>query len=368
MADNNLSQWDLIFDEFEDSLLKISQPTTIALVAVYAPLFVISLVGNVSVVLVVCRMHYMRKNKNYFLVNLCIADLLVTVLCVPVTLANVIYRRWIFGRVICKLAAFSQGVAVASSIYSLAALSLDRYLAIKHPALFRRLSNQSNGLKLIGIIWLVSMLFMMPMLYVHQVDRQQFPEFGFQLSVCIERWSSTESKSAFAGFMLVVAYVLPCSVIVACHYVICKTLNTTEIVTQEPDGGGGSECKRISRKRIALMLITLVVLFVVCWLPYNLASLYVDITNSRDASEILPFTLLLAHANSAANPVIYWILNIHFRNGLSIILTRGCTAIAGGKSRNGKSRPPLIVVHGAPVISRDEDDTLSGRMSQGDSV
>lgn len=107
--ETNASQWNMIFAEFEDSLLRIGEPAIVGLVVIYTPLFFVSLVGNISVILVVCRTQYMRKNKNYFLMNLSIADLLVTLICVPVTLGSVVYQRWIYGGAVCKLSAFFQG-------------------------------------------------------------------------------------------------------------------------------------------------------------------------------------------------------------------------------------------------------------------
>ncbi|XP_014664918.1 PREDICTED: orexin receptor type 2-like [Priapulus caudatus] len=350
--DVNVTAWDDIRREFEESLLTIKEPTTLALIVIYTLLFVMSLVGNVSVCVVVWRNHYMRKAKNYFLMNLSLADLLVTLICVPIILGSTLYRKWVYGVAMCKLAWFFQGVAVAASILSLTALSLDRYLAVKHPELFRRISNHKNGIKLLGLIWLVSAIFMMPLLYVRRVFEESLPEFGIQISFCVESWSSEASKQAFAIFMLIVVYSAPCSVIVYCHYVVCSTLSaTTNVSRQDSDTSGGCGNK-VSRRSIARMLIALVTCFVVCWLPYNICSLWFDLQQTSLGVQVLPFTLLLAHANSACNPILFWLLNNHFRNGINGIICCGGSSIYSPKHANATNMrsPPRIVIHHAPSI------------------
>jgi len=57
-------------------LEKYRQPQTIALMAGYAVVFLLSLAGNLLVLVVVLSNRAMRTTTNYFLVNLSIADLL----------------------------------------------------------------------------------------------------------------------------------------------------------------------------------------------------------------------------------------------------------------------------------------------------
>jgi len=57
-------------------LEKYRQPATMALIAGYSAVFLLSLVGNLLVLFVVLSNRAMRTNTNYFLLNLSIADLL----------------------------------------------------------------------------------------------------------------------------------------------------------------------------------------------------------------------------------------------------------------------------------------------------
>ncbi|XP_075214940.1 cholecystokinin receptor type A [Lycorma delicatula] len=66
-----------------------------------------------------------------------------------------------------------------------------------------------------------------------------------------------------------------------------------------------------SRRRLANMLVALVVVFATCWLPYVILKVYsIDPdANVNLIQNLLPFCLLLGHTHSAINPIVYWFLN-----------------------------------------------------------
>jgi hypothetical protein len=75
------------------------------------------------------------------------------------------------------------------------------------------------------------------------------------------------------------------------------------------------------RKKVAKMLIALVIVFAICWLPYYIVSLYLDFHYDSPSAmrfmTVLPFVILLGHANSALNPVLYFYSSKTFRTYLS---------------------------------------------------
>ena len=70
------SMWQMVKDDFEESLLTLSDTTTIVMIALYVPIFITSLIGNVLVLLVIVPNRRMWSVTNNFLVNLAAADLL----------------------------------------------------------------------------------------------------------------------------------------------------------------------------------------------------------------------------------------------------------------------------------------------------
>ena len=75
--DNFDGGFDAVLRDFRARHLeKYRRPQTIALIAGYAVVFLLSLTGNLLVLIVVLSNKAMRTTTNYFLVNLSVADLL----------------------------------------------------------------------------------------------------------------------------------------------------------------------------------------------------------------------------------------------------------------------------------------------------
>lgn len=91
-----------------------------------------------------------------------------------------------------------------------------------------------------------------------------------------------------------------------------------------------------SRRRVACILLLLAVVFAVCWLPYHIASLVVNL-NGNEYENLNKYLLLLGHANSALNPIIYCVLSKKFRSSTVKLLK--CDLMCLRKQQN-----PNIVV------------------------
>ena len=70
----------------------------------YCAIFLIGVVGNLTVVFVISCSRRLKKAVNMYLVNLCVADLLVLLLCMPTALTDLFAKdAWYFGAFMCKL-------------------------------------------------------------------------------------------------------------------------------------------------------------------------------------------------------------------------------------------------------------------------
>lgn len=56
------------------------------------------------------------------------------------------------------------GVAVAASVFTITAMSIDRYLAIRSPMAFRRVFNRRSTVLVIVTLWLVALGIFVPVL------------------------------------------------------------------------------------------------------------------------------------------------------------------------------------------------------------
>jgi hypothetical protein len=76
---------------------------------IYSTLFVVGLVGNFVVIYFVLFYKRLQTMTNKFITNLSVADLLVIIICIPVTASRYVTNKWIFGEIICRTSSFIQG-------------------------------------------------------------------------------------------------------------------------------------------------------------------------------------------------------------------------------------------------------------------
>lgn len=100
----------------------------------YISIFIFALLGNGIVTYIVFSSPRMRTVTNYFIVNLAVGDILLTLFCVPFSFFSIlILQYWPYGSVLCHLVNYCQAVSVLVSAYTLVAISVDRYSAILWP-------------------------------------------------------------------------------------------------------------------------------------------------------------------------------------------------------------------------------------------
>lgn len=103
----------------------------------------------------------MRTVTNYYLLNLSVADLLMSSLNCVFNFIFLLNNDWPFGALYCTVNNFIANLSVASSVFTLVAISLDRYIAIVKP--LRHRSRNKGKVVMVGI-WLLSAVLAFPCL------------------------------------------------------------------------------------------------------------------------------------------------------------------------------------------------------------
>lgn len=70
---------------------------------IYANIFLLGLIGNLSIVCLTFRHRHLRIVQNIFILNLALSDIIVCLLSLPFTPVTNVYKNWIFGQPICHL-------------------------------------------------------------------------------------------------------------------------------------------------------------------------------------------------------------------------------------------------------------------------
>ncbi|VDO50218.1 unnamed protein product [Haemonchus placei] len=131
----------------------------ILLSVIFFCVFTLSLMGNFLVIFtILSKTHRTRSITNFYLLNLAVADLLRSVVCMPLTLLSELTRCWLLGRMMCKTVAFLQPVGVCASAYTLAVIAVERYYAICRPLQSRKWKTKKRALITISMVWLFSFI------------------------------------------------------------------------------------------------------------------------------------------------------------------------------------------------------------------
>nr|XP_012595760.1 C-X-C chemokine receptor type 2-like [Microcebus murinus] len=284
-----------------------------AVVITSALVFLLSLLGNSLVMLVILCSCVSRSITDVYLLNLAMADLLFA-LTLPIWAASKV-NGWIFGTALCKLVSLLKEVNFYSGILLLACISVDRYLAIVHAT--RALTQKRHQVKFICLgTWALSLCLSLPVIIFRTTI---YPPSSSP--VCYEDMGNSTATWRMVLRILpqTFGFVLPLLVMLFCYGFTLRTLLKAHM----------------GQKHRAMRVIFAVVLvFLLCWLPYHLVLLADTLRRTQVISETckrgndidraLDATEILGFFHSCLNPFIYAFIGQKFRHGLlKILATHG---------------------------------------------
>ncbi|KAI5646493.1 7 transmembrane receptor (rhodopsin family) domain-containing protein [Phthorimaea operculella] len=322
----------------------------------YSAIFVIALVGNGLVCFVVHSSPRMKTVTNYFIVNLAVGDILMTVFCVPFTFVSTLaLRYWPFGAPMCKVVNYSQAVSVFVSAYTLLAISIDRYIVIMRP--LRPRLGKAQARMVVAAVWGGAMATAAPILVVSELKRPSEWHEYCRADVCLENWQKPEQFEQYTCALLLLQFALP----------LCALVGTYARIASAVWGGrppGEAQTLRDSRmqrskRKMIKMMVAVVVVFTVCWLPINVFIVLWTIYGDDDAWATwtgTPYVWFgchwLAMSHSCYNPIIYCYMNTRYRRGfkqekvdmLVVGVSSAVTGVPFQLLANRRGNIPLLVM------------------------
>jgi len=218
------------------------------IITMYSIITCLSVFGNSIVCYIVFSSRKMRTVMNFFIVSLALSDILMAVLCIPLTfIANLVINSWPFGETMCPIVSFFQVVTVFMSSFTLVAISLDRYWAIVHP--LRSKMTKRQGFFVISLIWLLSVAIPIPTAVksrVHQyINDSNAPYF------CEEIWENITAQSVYNVLLLLFQYFIPLGILIFTYGRIILVL----WIKKTPGEAVSDRDKRMSRSKKKVMSI-----------------------------------------------------------------------------------------------------------------
>lgn len=284
--------------------------------AIYIFIFVIGICGNVLVCYVVFRNKSMQTVTNYFITNLALSDILLCTFAVPFTPLYMFMRQWVFGRVLCHLVPYAQGVSVYISAFTLMSIAIDRFFVIIYP--FKPRLQVSVCYIIIFSVWGLAGLLTLP----YGIFMDLIPtDSGLY---CDEVWPYESSRKAFGFSTSILQFVVPFIIITFCYMKVCIKLKNRAKSKPGAKSAKKEEMERERTRRTNRMLITMVVIFGASWLPINIYNLIIDFYIPAASWSFLNVIFFISHAaamsSTCYNPFLYSWLNENFRKEFMIVL------------------------------------------------
>uniref|UniRef100_A0A3B4A6M1 Gastrin/cholecystokinin type B receptor n=1 Tax=Periophthalmus magnuspinnatus TaxID=409849 RepID=A0A3B4A6M1_9GOBI len=329
----------------------------------YSLIFLISVFGNLLIIIVLALNKRMRTVTNSFLLSLAVSDLMMALFCMPFTLIPNILEDYIFGEAMCKITAYFMGISVSISTFSLVAIAIERYSAICNPLKSRSWQTRSHAYRVITLTWVLSLLLMVPYPVFSAIKCFDKPG-GVKGHMCRLIWPSSQAEQAWYMILLFLLFFIPGVVMMVAYGLISRELYkgiqfelsqsqeqngaTRPMISDDDDGcyiqkktpssvemptlsaanaakterarSNTSEAKLQAKRRVVRMLMVIVALFFICWMPLYIVNTWkaFDPKTIMKALSGAPisFIHLLSYTSACVNPVIYCFMNTRFRKAL----------------------------------------------------
>uniref|UniRef100_A0A8C6ZM63 Opsin-5-like n=1 Tax=Nothoprocta perdicaria TaxID=30464 RepID=A0A8C6ZM63_NOTPE len=270
----------------------------------------VSLSGNSLLLLVAYRKRSMLKPAEFFIVNLAVSDLSMTVTLFPLATSSFFAHRWLFDRAVCTIYAFCGVLFGLCSLSSLAVLSTVCCLKVCYPAYGNRFSPSHAGVLLL-CVWAYALLFATAPL----AEWGSYGPEPYGTACCITWNAASRQAVLYILALFVFCYLLPCLLILVSYALILwRVKGSRRAVRQHvsPRGRAPGVHGLVVKLSVAVCLG-----FLAAWTPYAIVALWAAL---GDASRVpaLAFVLSAVSAKSSTlyNPLVYLLFKPNFQRFL----------------------------------------------------
>ena len=302
---------------------------------VHSIIVVLGLLGNLLVIVTYAFYKKTKSMTDVYLLNVAVADVLFVVV-LPLIIYNE-QNNWAMGVIACKVLRGAYSLNLYSGMFLLGCISGDRYLAIVCASSSRYLRSRtlvySHAICL--VVWVMALLLSLPTIIYSQLyyynpetlmvdltnSTVTIPPLGGNFSPhtastemdppveCILVFEETQDvmKILIPSLQMAIGFLLPLMVMVFCYTCVILTL---------------LKARNFQRLRAVRVVLTVMLVFILCHLPYNLTLLVYTITlwdQKECSAEIslqmgLHLTQTLAFLHCCLNPFLYAFMGVRFRS------------------------------------------------------
>ncbi|XP_074482758.1 2-oxoglutarate receptor 1-like [Sebastes fasciatus] len=268
----------------------------------YGIICIVGLVGNVTAIGIYVTKLRPWKSSSIIMVNLALTDLLY-VLSMPFLIYYYVNEDWTLGDFMCRFVRFGFHFNLYGSILFLTCLAVFRYVVVIQPLIAAQVQRKFWGIIACSAVWIIAAAEIIPMLTMISFEESNNKTY------CLDFASSTDVYTVrwYGWLVTTLGFLLPLVVVFMCYIGIVKELANGPQTT--------SPCRMRARRVTVLILVV----FVVCFLPYHiLRVLRIETRNStcmveRNVHTAYIISRPLAGFNTFFNLALYTLSGDQFR-------------------------------------------------------
>ena len=304
-----------------------SNAERISKLCAYCFILMSSFFGNIFII--VYKHRDLRKTINYFIVNMAVSDLLLSLVVIPDQINQMVTDsfHWlvsgVLGLILCKLYIFTTSVSLLVSVQSLVWIAIDRFVAVVFPI---KLGLITGGIRTKAIIstWIFAGVFYFPLLVTSGLAESGNNTFCASVS----KKTTFLNKGSFEAYNwlhLTIRIFAPLFLITILYTAIAITLKRRRKALANTLPNVPEQRYLKKRRQATQMVIVILVLFYICVIPHTLLHFVYLWKHScaflRSFYSLAIFLLLLS---SVVNPIICLSFVESYRRGLKNIMCYFC--------------------------------------------
>ncbi|NXT68441.1 OPSO protein, partial [Chaetops frenatus] len=259
----------------------------------------LSLAENLAVILVTFKFKQLRQPVNYIIVNLSVADFLVSLTGGTISFLTYLKGYFFMGYWACVLEGFAVTFFGFVALWSLALLAFERYVVICRPLRNTHLRGKHAALGIV-FVWTFSFIWTIP------------PTTGWSSyttskigTSCEPNWySGAYDDHTYIITFFTTCFIVPLLVILVSYGKLVWKLKKVS------DAQSRLGTTRRPERQVTRMVVIMIVAFLICWMPYATFSILVTAYPSTELDPCL--TAIPAFFSKTAtvyNPIIYVFMN-----------------------------------------------------------
>uniref|UniRef100_A0A8C6PCG4 Vasopressin V2 receptor n=1 Tax=Nothobranchius furzeri TaxID=105023 RepID=A0A8C6PCG4_NOTFU len=309
-----------------DALLAVAE------VVVLAVILLLALLGNGLVLVVLLKRRQHQNPLHQFMLNLCVADLVVALFQVLPQLVWDAKGRFPGPDFLCRLVKYLQVLGMFASSYMIVAMTMDRHYAICCPLQAHGSGAAKRWNTFIMLAWSLSLLLSLPQVFIFSRS-----EVAPGIYECWGTFAETWGLKAYVTWMTLAIFIIPLIIITFCQVRIFVEIHHNLYQSSErhlsptprhpprgdtPPARGGEVTAAMSKT--ARMTLVIVLVYSICWAPFFSVQLWAAWDpNPPQRGAAFTLLMLLASLNSCTNPWIYSFFSSSVSPELRLLLLCG---------------------------------------------